>query len=114
METETTTATIPSQEAAKAGRKIASREKRGKGISEEEAKANFYIALVNKLNQKADITTPKPDESNKIDFSNYSKAYQNFAQKNVSKLEGFDTAVNVTDQYKRRLKELAHDKTGPR
>jgi hypothetical protein len=110
METETTTVTIPSQEAAKAGRKIASREKRGRGISEEEAKANFYIALVNKLNQKADTPTPKPDESIKIDFSNYSKAYQNFAQKNVSKLEGFDTAVNVSDQYRRKLAELVDSK----
>ena len=77
--------------------------------TEEEAKVIFYMTLVEKLNQKADIL-PRPDGSNKVDLNNYSKAYQNFAQNNVSKSEKIETSIEVKDQYKKKLEVLLASK----
>jgi hypothetical protein len=110
METETSKPGMQNQEAIKAGKKIVYREKKGKVLSEEEkARTKFYVdlvELVNKLIQKVDTTPPKPEVSNSNDFSSYSRAYQNFAQNNVSKREGFELGVTVNDQYYEKLSEL--------
>ena len=100
-----------------AGKKKLNKEKKREEILVEKVQAEFYLSLmglvsemVNKLNQK---TGEQPDESRKThvnDFKDYSLAFQNFAQQNISKIDGFNISVPVNEHYKRRLAEFLNSK----
>jgi hypothetical protein len=53
------------------------------------------------------VSQNKPNEPKKEEeFKNYTNAYHNFAQSNVSKKEGFVTEVKVDKNYQKKLNEL--------
>ena len=82
------------------------------GMTEEKARAEFYLALVEKLKEGAKEKHKEHSDQNEVskEYKKYSQAYQNFAQQNTSKQEEFSMDVAVSDNYKKRYKELVERK----
>lgn len=85
--------------------------KKQDGMTEEKARAEFYLALVEKLKEGAKDKHEQHMENNKasIEYKKYSQAYQNFAQQNSSKREEFSMDVEVSERYKKKHKELVEN-----